>query len=516
MDNNTPRRKPFYILCILVLVVALGLTGKLIVQGQLFGVTYAAPLCKDCNVILVSLDTLSANHLPCYGYNRNTSPFLCAFAKQNIMFSHAYANGTYTFPSHVSMFTGLNPNIHGVNVTFADSFARNIPFLPEILQKNGYTTLFMLPKNDVNLPVATVYNRGIDKIYPEETVSWDQALQDFAQNVDQNKKTFLFLHTYRVHSPYLIGNQPKLYTTDTYPEIPLTLEDYSSTSKEFYQKLYKELQSMMGTENPPSDLDLQYKDAMASIIKDNYNPNLLDSDVLNNMKYFQAIRPWVFEDINYTNNFDIHNPRDVNYLRALYDQRINQLDESQISTIIQFLSSHERIKRSTIVIFTADHGEEFMEHGAIYHQTIYDSNLHIPLIFYIPGVQKPKQIATPVQLTDIAPTILDMLGISHTNEFQGSSLVGEIEGKQLPDRLTITDGYALETMAIRNAQWKLHVKRNADSTFTPYELYDIQKDPNEKQNVLFLHLDIAKDFISRYQSYERIWKAKKKVNFLPS
>src|SRR3989344_4435924 len=70
--------------------------------------------CKDCNVILVLLDTLGTNHLPCYGYERDTAPILCAFAKENVMFQNAYSNATWTLPSHVSAFTGLYPETHNV------------------------------------------------------------------------------------------------------------------------------------------------------------------------------------------------------------------------------------------------------------------------------------------------------------------------------------------------------------------------------------------------------------------
>lgn len=410
------------------------------------------------------------------------------------------------------MFTGLNPNIHGVNTTYSDSLSKNIPFLPEILQKNGYMTLFVLPGADPALPLQNVYNRGINTVFYEGQNDWYQALQSFTVNVNQNKKTFLFLHTYDVHEPYLIGYSPKFYTTEQYPNIPLTGEDYNRTSKESYQKLYIEVQKALKSNTDPL-ADVVMKEALSIMVKNNYDPQLLDSELLYNSKYSPFL--WAsWDNVKYNNAFDIHSPRDVNYLRALYDQRINQMDESKISTLIQFLSSNVHIKNSTIVIFTADHGEEFMEHGSIYHQTIYDSNLHIPLIFYIPGITKPEQISTPVQLTDLAPTILDMVGIAYQNEFQGSSLVGEIEGKPLPDRLIISDGWDLDTMVIRNKQWKLHVKRNADSTFTPYELYDIQKDPNEKQNVLFSHLNIAKEFVSKYEFYERIWRVKMDAGLL--
>lgn len=466
------------------------------------------PFCKDCNVILISLDTLSANDLPCYGYERNTAPNLCAFAKQNILFSHAYSNGMYTLPSHVSMFTGLNPNIHGVNLMFLDSLSKQIPFLPEILHQNGYKTIFTLPQYDVTLPIPKVYNRGIDTIYYEkpEGPGWTQALQDFAKNVDKNKKTFLFLHTYTVHTPYLIGNNQKLFTTDIYPNIPLTIEDYNSTSTTFYKKLYQEIQNVMRESSP--SIVTEYKKMLSVLVKNNYDPELLDPQfVLRGGKYYAyAWASWL--NIKYNNYFNVHNLRDVNYLRALYDQRIHQMDESEITTILKFLSSHERLKKSTIVIFTADHGEEFMEHGSIYHQTIYDSNLHIPLIFYIPGNKKPKQISSPVQLTDLAPTILDMVGISNIYKFQGNSLVEEIEGVKIPDRLLTSDGYGLDTIVLRNKKWKLHASRNSNSTFTPYELYDIQKDPLEKQNKLFSHFNIAEDFLSRYQNYEIGWRKK--------
>lgn len=234
---------------------------------------------------------------------------------------------------------------------------------------------------------------------------------------------------------------------------------------------------------------------------------MLDSALLSNPKYAPFLGEFT-NNLKYNNNFDIHNPHDVNYLRALYDQRINQLDQYEITEILQSLSSNERIKKSTIVIITADHGEEFMEHGSIYHQTIYDSNLHIPLIFYIPGNKKTVQITTPAALTDLVPTILSMLEIPYGNEFQGNSLVGEIEGKPLPDRLIISDTDNLKSMVIRNKQWKIHVKRNADSTFIPYELYDIQKDPNEHENVLFSHLDIADYFLSRNRAFELLWRNK--------
>ena len=124
------------------------------------------PLCKDCNIVWISLDTLSAKHLPCYGYPRNTAPNLCKFAQENIRFANAYSNSFWTLPSSVSEFTGLYPETHKV-ITYNDVLNGNTPFLPQILQKNGYTTLFGVPLENPAIPVKNALNRGIDKYLNE-------------------------------------------------------------------------------------------------------------------------------------------------------------------------------------------------------------------------------------------------------------------------------------------------------------------------------------------------------------
>ncbi len=68
--------------------------------------------CPDCNIILISIDTLRADHLGCYGYYRNTSPFIDSIAKQGIIFTKHISQAPYTSPSHMSMFTSLYPSQH--------------------------------------------------------------------------------------------------------------------------------------------------------------------------------------------------------------------------------------------------------------------------------------------------------------------------------------------------------------------------------------------------------------------
>lgn len=172
--------------------------------------------CKDCNVIVVSLDTLSGTHVPCYGYARNTAPNLCAFAAKNILFTHAYGNATYTLPGHVSMFTGLYPHTHAVTQAKTDRLSADTPFLPSILKQNGYSTLFYMPKTP-HLPRDLVYNRGIDVYLDADEKTWTEAEELFEQKVSEGKKTFLFLHTYAVHPPFREDGRPNIYTSDSMP-----------------------------------------------------------------------------------------------------------------------------------------------------------------------------------------------------------------------------------------------------------------------------------------------------------
>ena len=90
-------------------------------------------------IILISLDTLRADHLGCYGYTRDTSPHLDAFAKENILFENAVVQSSWTLPSHMSIMTSLYPSFHGVNKKGAVLASGHIT-LAELLHQGGYQT----------------------------------------------------------------------------------------------------------------------------------------------------------------------------------------------------------------------------------------------------------------------------------------------------------------------------------------------------------------------------------------
>ncbi len=151
------------------------------------------------NYIVISLDTLRADHLGCYGYPLPTSPHLDALARTGILFERVYAQAPYTLPSHASLFTSLYPRQHGFleNVTPPT----NTPTLAGILSLAGYRTAgfteggFMSEYFGMGLgfDVFDETGDGVESVF-ERGFDWMKSSGDVP--------FLLFLHTYEVHSPY--------------------------------------------------------------------------------------------------------------------------------------------------------------------------------------------------------------------------------------------------------------------------------------------------------------------------
>lgn len=139
----------------------------------------------------------------------------------------------------------------------------------------------------------------------------------------------------------------------------------------------------------------------------------------------------------------------------------------------------------TAIVFTADHGEEFGEHGGKWHGDLYPEDLHVPLLVYVPG-GAPRKIDAPVSTVDVAPTILDLLGVTAPAEYDGDSLVPLVDGEPPPaDRVVFAEVFPdakvprrLVTLIERD--WQLIV----DFQLGLRELFDLRKDPAGLDNAL--------------------------------
>jgi arylsulfatase A-like enzyme len=155
--------------------------------------------------ILISIDTLRADHLGCYGYTRPTSPFLDSLAGRATLFEEAYAQFPSTLVSHMSMFTGLQPREHGVFPPNA-VLSREVETLPEVFKRHGFRTAGFTEGGYVSGRFG--FRRGFDEFIARDRQGDRQLEQTFRRGVrfleslGADDRFFLFLHTYAVHTPY--------------------------------------------------------------------------------------------------------------------------------------------------------------------------------------------------------------------------------------------------------------------------------------------------------------------------
>jgi arylsulfatase A-like enzyme len=153
------------------------------------------------NLILISVDTLRADRLGCYGYERPTSPAIDDLAESGVRFERVVAESSWTLPSHMTIFTGLHPGSHGV-VTGNDKLPPGIPTLTEHLRARGYRTFGTTVGGWVEGRFG--FSRGFETWDDEKKRLKDAIPQSLAwiDGMRSDEPYFLFLHTYDVHCPY--------------------------------------------------------------------------------------------------------------------------------------------------------------------------------------------------------------------------------------------------------------------------------------------------------------------------
>jgi arylsulfatase A-like enzyme len=175
---------------------------------------------------------------------------------------------------------------------------------------------------------------------------------------------------------------------------------------------------------------------------------------------------------------------DLRYLLSQYDGEISFMD-AYLGWILDHLSE-TGLAKNTLVVLLSDHGEEFMEHGHLTHMTtVYDEVLRVPLIFSLPGVlPQGRRVEGTAELTDVAPTVLDLLGIDTPASFQGRSLLGAMTDADAAD--SSRPAFAMVSVgpwrrdSVRLGGYKLLREERVGSAQPPdHQLFDIRRDPGE-------------------------------------
>jgi arylsulfatase A-like enzyme len=366
----------------------------------------------EYNLLLISIDTLRADHLGCQGYHRDTSPNLDQLAKEGVLFENLTAAAPWTVPSHMSMFTSLYPSVHGVQ-TVSDRLGEGVPTLAQCLAQSGYLTAAFVTGPVLNHRLG--FNRGF------------QFYDDFTANLTV---------THKLASIYMTGSElPMVVTNPIITDLATQWLQKHSRERFF---LFLHYWDCHYDYVPPPPFDKKF------------DPDYTGKE---DGRHLFERQQEIVQQIS---------ARDLAHLVALYDGAIAHTDE-HVGKILQLLQDLG-LSEKTLVIVTSDHGEGFLEHGRLLHgNSVYEELLHVPLVMRLPGViPAGKRIAGNVSHVDLMPTALGLLRLAGAAQMQGIDLSPAILRDQpLPERLIYSEmaAWQLNLRAVRWGNRKLFGRR---------------------------------------------------------
>jgi arylsulfatase A-like enzyme len=324
------------------------------------------------NVVVILIDTLRADKLGAYGNRRGLTPFLDTLAERGTVFERTYATSSWTIPSVASLFTSRYATQHRV-VTFGSQIRSDEVTLAERLAEAGWLGGGFAA--NPNLQARFGYAQGFAEWWADVKDNQDvdgnvlraQALSwiDRTWNRVSDAPALLYVHYMEPHSPY----------------------------------------------EPPEPFRGRFA------VDDAGKPVEHDPVVAT---LATAVRA----------NVEGKTPpqrADVLLVERLYDAEVAAVDD-QVHRLFDELARRGFLAGALVVV-TADHGEEFLEHGGLYHgRTLYEESVRVPLIVVGSGIPAGRRVKTNVSLVYLAPTVLDVLGLPAEPRFEGHSLVPLFEG----------------------------------------------------------------------------------------
>lgn len=433
------------------------------------------------NVLLLVADAMRPDHLGCYGYERDTSPNIDSLAAEGVLFENAYANAPATKQSAASYVTSLYPSTLGMNHVAA-SLPESTPILMEEMSKRGYRTA-VLSANAFISPLLG-YGRRVDFFYYRaprlaSKTALGQAASMLGARVPATSWLIRFLETLQRVLPRAVGHvEFEGDRADVMHEALLSWIDEDPDASFFAYLHYMQTHTPYAP-SPPYDTAFGLNDGKR---------------VLTDFpRYPRGLLP-----------FRLADPipeRDRQSLIGQYDGAIADLD-NQIGSLMEALRRRGLAER-TLVVVTADHGEEFYEHGAWGHgHSLHEEVIKIPLIFHYPGsLPQGKRIGELVSHVDLMPTLL---GVTESTATENE----ELEGADLWPALK--SGAALGREELLFAEYLSGLEytgtlrvRDEKLIYTSYEgkeisaVFDLASDPGELRDLSKERPHVRIDLMSR-------------------
>ncbi len=371
------------------------------------------------SVLLYVVDTLRADALGCYGHPGSTSPSIDALAADGVLFERVVAQSSWTKPATASILTGLDPAAHGA-VTLASAIRPEAPTLAESLRAIGYRTAAFV--TNVNVEGQFGFARGFEEYRYFREEKGRPAI--YLPAAELNERIFPWLEQ-RGEEPFL---------------------------------LYVHASDPHGPYRPPDEIAARYRPSGPP------PPIAAASDPLAELGRHPASRT----------------PENLAWLRALYEADVAVLDEAFGALVakLRALGLYDRM----LIVLTADHGEEFGEHGGLEHgRTLYREMLAVPLVIRLPGgASRGLRLDTQARQTDIAPTVLAALRLPVPPAMRGVPLLAPT-GSGPGEALSQTMLGQADVIALTTADWKI-----VDNPRRPgegFEVYALRDDPLERRDL---------------------------------
>lgn len=434
----------------------------------------AAPAQKQRSILFYLIDTCRADHLSAHGYARETTPFLEELAAMGVRCDNCFSQGSWTKPSVGTILTSCYPTVTGMT-QILDQLDGKFVTLPEALRDAGWFTAGF-SANPIMGRLSN-YSQGFRRFLDAAAIIQNGDPIHFASGsakavnvhalpwIEQNREWpfFLYLHSVDPHEEYAPAPEYlKLFADPAFePE---------------YRRQWSTL------------LDVKpIKDVGNHCTKEHFE------------KAGVAVDPFIA------------------YGRELYDADIRANDD-EIARVVAALRDKKWLD-DMIVVVTADHGEEFMEHGGTSHGFgLWNELIHVPLIVIAPGLlPEGLVVSEPVQSIDLYPTLLDLVGVAAPDSLQGRSFAPLLLGEEYEGRPIFSENHEAPasaqfllnsgvTLSVIDGPWKfiLNVKSPLNRPRPRQELYRIDRDFAERDDLA----PTEPERVAKYEAMVLEWWAK--------
>lgn len=360
---------------------------------------------KRPNIVMISLDTLRADHMQCFDYDKNVSPFICKYGQENIVFESTYSQAPWTLPSQTSTFTSKYPSVHNTT-TNNRKVGNDSKTLAEVLNRNGYNT-------------AAFVNGNLTKD-------------------GESKSTGHYLPKYGLDKGFSDYHVEDIYINDTFSS-GLNWLNNQEGDKPFFLFLQGYDIHQYGTNKTQN----KFRENVTGFFRNQFSPFEIENKSGN----------WVYSP-DWSNTSKNLSGEELNQLNDIYNANIYRTDKD-LERLFERLKEKGEYDNTIVVIYSA-HGtnlnDRVVDNKITGHISLRDFNLHVPLIMRIPG-EKSMRISEKVELIDVMPTLLALSSSETEETLQGENLKNLIQGSSDGKKYVYSE-YG-EKDSIRSEEWRL-------------------------------------------------------------